>query len=80
MRWWYSCCGSMCCRESRNSEEVIGVTLISGAQLVMLAASIVSMVAVILACREKAVMTSIAIAVIPFLTLAAQIMLLPFAG
>lgn len=56
------------------------MTLISGAQLVMLAASIVSMVAVILARREEAVMTSIAIAVIPFLTLAAQIMLLPFAG
>ena len=56
------------------------MTLINGTQLVMLAASIVSMVAVILACREEAVMTSIAIAVVPFLTLAAQIMLLPFAG
>lgn len=63
----------------KTAKEVIGVTLISGAQLLMTASSIVSMVAVILARREEAVMTSIAIAVIPFLTLAAQIMLLPFA-
>lgn len=71
--------GWIIARKEGRGKEVIGVTLISGAQLVMTAASIVSMVAAILACREDAVMTSIAIAVVPFLMLAAQIMLLTFA-
>ena len=63
----------------KTAKEVIGVTLISGAQLVMTAASIVSMVAAILAWRVDAVMTSIAIAVVPWVMLAALIMLLTFA-